>query len=188
MRIHVRGIAILALFGSVGCATSQFDRHFEAQRYAEAARVFEADSSLKEKERALYRIGLAYALPRSPIHQPKLAREHFEKLLTLFPGTSYRGEVGRLLELLGEMEELESHAAKRDAEVKELTAEIAKLQGQARALEATLREREGQLRALQEELKRLKEIDLKPSRPAGKGPKAKGRAGSAVRAPPPARP
>lgn len=180
----------LVLLASAGCATSSFDRHFEARRYAEAATAFDEDPSLHDEERALFRAGVAYALPESPVHRPERARDLLERLLDLHPGTAHRDEAMRLLALLAELERLEANAARRERELRRreltLTAQVARLRRSAEWLEArveagekqmemcramtarldrTLRDREGELRALREELDRLKAIDLRSAGP-----------------------
>lgn len=188
-RLLLPGILSCAL--AVGaCATSQFDRHFEEGRYEELGRLFESDSALQRDEQSLFRAGVAHALPSSPIYQPEVASELFDRLLTLHPKTSYRTRVEVLRGLLNEVVRLESAAGAREAEIEQLTRQgeearerIAWLEsllerqeaqanifrGLAERLEAQLRDTKSQLESLQEELQRLKEIDLKERRRSGQG-------------------
>jgi hypothetical protein len=182
---------ILAL-APAACATSQFDRHFEAGQYTEASRLFAEDSALQRREQALFRTALVYALPASPVYQPTLARDLFERLLTLYPKTSYRSDVAFLTGLLDEVERLETTAADRSVELERLTRRLDEVEERARwletllerqelqssifrelaeRLELELRETRAQLGTLQDELERLKEIDLKARpRPGGSTP------------------
>lgn len=188
-RLLLTGI-LSSTLAVAGCATSQFDRHFEEGRYEEVGRLFQSDSSLQRDERSLYRAGLAHALPSSPIYRPEAADEIFERLLTLHPRSSYRPRVETLRQLLNEVIRLESTAEARETELERLArqAEEAKeriawleslLERQeaqtnsyrelAERLESQLRETRKELEALQEELQRLKEIDLKERRRTGQG-------------------
>lgn len=172
------------------CATSQFDRHFEAGQYLEASRIFAEDSALHRHEQALFRAGLVYALPASPVYEPTLAQELFERLLTLYPKTGYRTRIAFLNGLLTEVQRLERSAAERELEIRRITRRITEVEERARwlesllerqelqtstfrdlteRLETELRQARNQLHTLQEELDRLKEIDLKERRRPGQG-------------------
>src|SRR5690606_12021060 len=59
---------------TAGCAARPFHDHFEAGRFAEAARAFEEDPSLERDERALLRAAIVYAIPNGPDHRPDRAR------------------------------------------------------------------------------------------------------------------
>ncbi|HLU25720.1 MAG TPA: hypothetical protein VKZ58_08445 [Longimicrobiales bacterium] len=176
---------LLLLLGAAGCATTEFDRHFEANRFDAAARVFARDSSLHGQDRALFRAGIAHALPNSPVYSPQLARSLLERLVAQHPRSSYRDDAERLLALLREIERFDALAASREAELERRNGEIERLHEQIAWLEARFevqekvievlrqvierlesgaREKEARIRALQEELDRLKEIDLKPPR------------------------
>jgi hypothetical protein len=188
-RSYLLAILCCAL-GLTACATSQFDRHFEAGQYLEVSRLFAEDSALQRREQALFRTGLVHALPASPVYQPDLAREIFDRLLTLYPNTSYRTGVAFLTGLLDEVRRLETTAADREAEITRLTLRIEEVEERARwletllerqelqsnvfrglteRLELELRETKAQLQLLQDELDRLKEIDLKERRRTGQG-------------------
>jgi hypothetical protein len=186
-----RALVVAALgcaLAPAACATSQFDRHFEAGQYLEASRIFAEDSALQRREQAIFRAALVYALPASPVYEPTLARALFERLLTLYPKTEYRTHIAFLNGLLVEVQRLELTAAEREAELRRIALQIAQLEEHARWLESTLERQElqtntfrdlterletelrqtrGQLYLLQEELDRLKEIDLKERRRPG---------------------
>ncbi|HEX7049979.1 MAG TPA: hypothetical protein VF188_07165 [Longimicrobiales bacterium] len=185
MRRHSATL-LLGLLAATACATSRFDQHFEAQRYEAAIRLFEADPELQQQERALFRAAVAYALPGSPVHDPARAREMLERFLTRYPDSPRRAEASRMLALLRQVEQLERRVAQRTAEAEARRSELDTLRsrleslerrlqqqtGEAdllrqvvRRLEADLRQEEERLRALREELRRLKEIDLKPATP-----------------------
>lgn len=174
------GIAVTVLLA--GCsATAEFHRHFEAGRFPEAAAAFEADSSLREDDRAVFRAALVLGLPGSPAYDRARAIDELERLLALHPGTAYREQAVRMLALLREAERLEREMEDRMREARSLAAELAEARDRARErerqleererdaavlrrlaerLEAQLREREREIETLREELERLKEIDL----------------------------
>ena len=70
-----------------GCASSggPFREHYAAGRLEAAAEAFEADSSLHDEAGALYRAGLLYGTPGSPVYDPARAAEQLGRLLELHP-------------------------------------------------------------------------------------------------------
>ena len=166
------------------CATTQFDRYLAEERWADAARVLSADSSLLNDEHALYAAGMLYGTPGRPTFDPTIGRDLFRRLLLRFPQSGHRNDAVDRVALLEEV-----LRAQHDAEIKErdLAAQIEALTADTRILrakldsaglqtdqvrrnttrlEAELRDRDEQLRTLRRELQRLKEIDLKPRPPA----------------------
>jgi hypothetical protein len=173
-------VGVLAL-AAAGCASSTLDRHFRAGEFSEVARAFEADSSLHAKPGALYRAGLVYALPESPVYDPDRALEVFDRLQTRHPEHSQREHVAQLIQLLrhahlGQERQLWRDARLRaqQAQIDDLRAQLAREKARAETLRSTadrldreLRERESRIRSLQEELAALKRIDL--NRPSSGG-------------------
>jgi hypothetical protein len=179
--------AIVGVLGvGVACATTQFDRYLAEERWADAARVFSADSALRNDEHALYAAGVLYGTPGRPTFDPVIARDMLQRLLSRFPQSDRRADASQRLALLDEIVR-----ARRDADAREheLTTQIDSLSADTRLLrtrldsasaqgdqmrrttsrlEAELRDREEQLRTLRRELQRLKEIDLKPRPPANR--------------------
>lgn len=176
-------IVALGLAATTACATSQFDRYLSRQQWADAARVFAADSSLQNDEHALFEAGVLYGSPGRPTFDAERSRLLLRRLIARFPQSKYLGDATDRLALLDEIAR-----AKRDAEAheRELTMRIDALTTETRLLqarfdslasqsdqlrrsaaraEAELHDREEQLKALRNELQRLKEIDLKPRRP-----------------------
>lgn len=194
MLLLLRTCVLTGALLSSACASSQFDRHFEARRWSAAADAFAADSSLHFREPTLFRAALLHATPRSETYDPARARELLERLMDLHPGTSRRETVQGMIALLDEVERVRIESALREQEVRRelailngevvrLRDDIASLESRFQAreeendllrritarLEADLREREYRLRLLTEELDRLKEIDLRsPARPSGR--------------------
>jgi hypothetical protein len=179
--------ALTALLGcgGVACATTtQFDRYVEERRWADAARVFSADSSLLNNERALYAAGVLYGSPERPTYDPAIAGDLLRRLISRFPESKYRGDASSRLALLDQVISARRDSEKRQrelaAEIEALTADTRLLRARldsvsmqsdqirrnSTRLEAELRDRDEQLRSLRRELQRLKEIDLKPRPPA----------------------
>ena len=180
--------ALTALLGCGGVAcvtTTQFDRYLDERRWADAARVFSADSSLLNNDRALYAAGVLYGSPERPTYDPAIASDLLRRLISRFPESKYRGDASSRLALLDQVINARRDSEKRQrelaAEIEALTADTRLLRARldsvsmqsdqirrnSTRLEAELRDRDEQLRTLRRELQRLKEIDLKPRPPAG---------------------
>jgi hypothetical protein len=175
---------IVALLAAAACATTPFDRYLAEERWADAARVFSADSSLLNNEHALYAAGVLYGTPGRPTFDPVIARDVLRRLLSRFPQSDHRNDAVERLALLDEIARARRDAADREREltvrIDALTAETVQLHARLDSLgaqsdqlrrnasrtEAELHDREEQLRTLRRELQRLKEIDLKPRPPA----------------------
>jgi len=183
LRVDRTRIVALGLATTTACATTQFDRYLARQQWAEAARVFAADSSLQNDEHALFEAGVLYGSPGRPTFDAERSRALLRRLIARFPQSKYLGDATDRLGLLDEVarvkREAEAHerelAARVDAlttETRQLQARLDSLSGQSDQLrrsaartEAELHDREEQLKTLRNELQRLKEIDLKPRRP-----------------------
>jgi len=180
---RARGILAAALMLVVGsCASTRFDRLYEAGMYERAAEVYRSDSTLHRSERALYRAGMMHALPESPVYDPGLAREEFDRLLLLHPGTGHRARVEHLRALLEQVVRQREDAGRARTELRRLRTRLGRLGARVRRLEEELdgrqarldtlasenrrlleliRARADTLRRLRTELRRLKAIDLK---------------------------
>lgn len=190
MNRAIRPATFVLALGAAACASTPFDRHFEAGRYAEASVAFSEDSALQSREHPLFRAALTHALPSSPVYQPARARELLERLLALYPRSSHLKDAAYLTALLDEVGRLEKSASESGTAVERLSMRVAELEERGRwldamlarqevqanayrelteRLDAELRETRAQLRALQDELNRLKEIDLKERRRSGQG-------------------
>jgi hypothetical protein len=161
------GIALAAS----GCAAHPVERHFRAGEMAEVARRFEADSSLHRNPAALYRAGLAHALPESPVFDPERALVLFDRLQALQPDHPQRERIAQLrqfLRLSGLQQERQlsrdARLRAQQAEIDDLRAQLARERSRADRLDREARDRDARIRALQEELDALKRIDL--NRPA----------------------
>ncbi len=182
-------LSLAPLLLAAGCVASALDRHFAAGQYLEVARLFEADSSLQSREKALYFAAMAYALPESPAYDPSRAIETLDRLLTLYPRGSRSGEALRLRQILQETDRLARETQRLEENLAEATAardstaamlaelhdSIATQSARADGLQAIadrltreVRERDARIQALQAELDGLKQIDMgrpPPERP-----------------------
>lgn len=70
-------------------APHPFDLAYALSDWTAAADAFEADSTLLGDERALFRSGLLHAMPERPTFDLARATSRLERLLELFPDTSY---------------------------------------------------------------------------------------------------
>jgi hypothetical protein len=186
-------IRLIAMTGAIvsmcACASSSpFDRMLNEHRWADAAQLFAADSTLINDEQALYSAAVLFGSPSKPTYDPERARTLLQRLLTTFPNSKYVPDAQDRLALLDEalraragiarVRELEARIAELTAQQVRLRAAFDSVQTQSDAvkrstarLEADVRDRDEQLRALRLELKQLKEIDLRP-RSAGRRPPA----------------
>lgn len=102
-RVGLGAVGILVLCGMwAGCASSAgpFREHYEAGRLEAAAEAFEADSSLHDDAGALFRAGLLYGTPGSPVYDPAQAVERLRRLLELHPEDDRSREARSVLRLL----------------------------------------------------------------------------------------
>lgn len=190
----VLGTLVLA---ASGCASSEFNRHFDSGRYDEALDVFESDSGMAADDQALYRAALLHTLPDGPAYDPARAVTLLEHLLLSRSESSHRGEAALLLDLLNGIEDTRADATRRQVE---LEREVARLSEEAGRLEeelawlhtrlerqeedrealyqvifrmtADLQQRYEEFAALQDELERLKAIDLRSLRGGSIRPEA----------------
>jgi hypothetical protein len=176
-------IGLLVALAVSGCASTRVRPNASDEQWTAEARAFDADPSLMNNERALYRAGVLFGTPGRPTYEPAKARTLLLAFLERFPGSERRDDATDRLALLDDIVRVRRDAATRqrelEARIDVATAETrvlrekldsASQQGDqmrrnTSRLETDLREREEQLRALRLELQRLKEIDLKPRRP-----------------------
>jgi len=182
---------IVLILLCAGCASSSFERHLAEGRWEEAARAFDADSSLHTSERALQRAALLHASPDLTTYQPQLARALLARLLALHPGSIHRESALRMIALIDEIQRVRYYAAQLEADRDRIHTELVALRSEIALLErriesqtqernvlrsavdelrGNVRYREEQLRSLREELDRLKAIDLRAAPRAGEPP------------------
>ena len=173
------------------------DQYYEEGDLADAEAAFVkylgSDSvNADTASRALYRLGVIYATPRSSLYDPDRSIEVLEELVTTYPESPFSPEAmlvrGLLLQardLNLAREQAESHLAELEIELAAHQAEVFTLQkemgvreGRITQLEASIPPLEAQIRDLTEQLRakeseleqldRLKAIDLESPPPRKK--------------------
>jgi outer membrane protein assembly factor BamD (BamD/ComL family) len=107
------------------------DQQFDAADYATAAQSYERclrESNLAgERERALFRLALACAIPESPVRDLPKAVQYFEQLLKAAPQGEYRPQLQLILGLYAELEKIRAENRLQEQQLKALNSELAKL-------------------------------------------------------------
>ena len=185
--IRLAAVATLIAFLLSGCAT----RSLEGDVLLAAGRLEEAEVAYRSflakhkssplEPRALYRLGLIYSLPDSPLYNPDRARDTLQQLAEHSEGGLYSRQASLVLTLQDEISHLEraarsqaslaarlenelgrleeeaaqatSEAGQQESRARRLTSEISYLRTEIASLTESLERRE-------QELERIKEIDL----------------------------
>ncbi len=143
--------------GGGGCAASSFDRYFEAGQYELAARAHEADPSPAPSDRTLFRLGLVYALPQTPVYDPTRARASLEALRARFPASRFRTPGRVLLALLTELTRLETEVDMEQFQLDSLRVTLREIQEGHQALRQGIANQDRELERLRRELRRLED-------------------------------
>ncbi len=174
-----RVVPALAL-AVAACASvpSVADRKFAAGDYQGAAAAYE--ESLRADRRArldaalCLRLGISYAVPDTPAHDPVRAVAVLKDVAARFPRRPEGAQAALLVPQLEYEARLAAELADASTRVDVLAASLASAQDANRSLEATakttaeqlgraraaLAEKDAQLRRVREELEQLKRIDL----------------------------
>jgi hypothetical protein len=114
---------------------------FGLGEYPQAIREYEAYKASNPKaasmDRVLFNVGLSHALASGSDRNLAKAKISLNTLVKEFPGSRYRSEASLIIDLIAQVERLDRNIRARNAQIKRL----------------------------EDELKRLKEIDLKPRPP-----------------------
>lgn len=175
--------ASLAVLALSACASSlrQADSAFDGGDYAHAAAAYEArlaGGGGAETDRLLLRLGVAYALASSPVHDPALAHERLAALLARYPRSPYCAAATLVLELqdgvasCGEraacledaVDDLQAQADRRDEAARTAQASLHQKDEELARLHAALAEAQTQLQRVLHEIEQLKRIDLQRAR------------------------
>jgi hypothetical protein len=158
---------------ATGCATSldQADLAFAAGDWSRAAASYEtalrAPTSPLHADRMLFRLGVAYGLPTSPVFDNERSIARLHTLLTRFPSSPYRSEAALLIDLQEALSTTQAIITAQQAELASLLGarstvddrvavrdeEIAQLQEQ---LDRTT----ARLKRVENEMRQLRNIDL----------------------------
>ncbi|MDH3744425.1 MAG: hypothetical protein OES47_04905 [Acidobacteriota bacterium] len=185
---HTATFLLVAMMTFCGCvARSRLaDRLFDEGSFAAAERAYleslETDRiTAKRHERALYRLGLIYALPTSPRHDPQRAREYLERLLEQNPPSTFAVHASLVLALQVQTHELREALAREATRAESLERALDSLRDDAARVETEATDRleqaqrlttaisglrqeierlSNELKTREQELERIKQIDL----------------------------
>jgi outer membrane protein assembly factor BamD (BamD/ComL family) len=114
--------------------TSSFDlgeMSFRSGNYAKAAKYYEsfltAFPKSKDRDLALYHMGLAHALAADSSRDLRQTEAIFKRLISEFPKSPYKSEAEFILGLQSQIEKLKLEMKDRDEKVKRLSEELQKL-------------------------------------------------------------
>ena len=167
-----------------GCASARGpgDRAFQAGDYPAAAAAYESalqdDPGARSDARLLFRLGLVYAEPDTPVYEPERAIEVLKDVATRFSSNPAAAEAARLIPHLEQEVRLAAAVASAERRIADLEGELARQREEAHALTAAakanddqlarlrgwLADAQAQLRRVREELEQLKRIDLQRKR------------------------
>ena len=107
------------------------ETNFEKGNYAQAARGFEAYLSTypksKNRDRALFHLGMARALGGDSARDLRQAEAAFKRLAAEFPKSPYKNQAEFILGLQAQINRLKADAKEREERIKRLTEELQKL-------------------------------------------------------------
>jgi len=157
---------------------------FDNGNYREAIQSFETylkTNPPSKRDRALFKLGLAYALVGQTVSDREQSRLYFQRLASEFPGTPLSTEALLILSLQDEVDRLGGILEEQKAEIAKLNDSLSDQQTEAGKLKAgkreqqveiekyrgELKETQARIKELSDELERLKAIDMqrRPSRP-----------------------
>ena len=115
----------------------------------------------------LFRLGLAYGLPTSPVHDAPQAIRVLQQLVSRFPQSPYTPQGKVILTLQEEVQKLNDNIVRGEERLKVQDSDVGQLRKKVEKFRADVREREARIRQLNRELEQLKKIDMerRPSRP-----------------------
>ena len=178
----LRTLPALALTLAIaGCASvsGPADRAFEAGNYAGAAAAYEdilrRNPQARSDARLLLRLGLAYAMPGSAIHELAKALAVLKDVSRRFPATSAGAQATVLVPQVEQQIRLADEVAAARTRIADLEGELARLREEAHTLDAAARAKDeqanrlrasladaqAQLKRVRDELEQLKRIDLR---------------------------
>jgi hypothetical protein len=137
------------------------DRLFEQNRLEEAAEAYakylDRHSSVEGRsDRALYHLGLIYALPDSPLYDPEKADQTLRQLLDRDDASLYARQAGLVLALQIEVARLTEESAAQKTLAARLEDELAALEEEAAHASTMAGEQEGRARLLTTRVQQLR--------------------------------
>lgn len=102
--------------------TGSMEERLLAGDYAGVVAAYWADSTLHDDETAMFRAGLASAMPGHRAHDRRRAIALFTDLIGLYPGSEFRPSVALYLRLMEQENDLRATIDRQDRELKQLKA------------------------------------------------------------------
>lgn len=107
------------------------DRAFNSGNYDESARAYEeylrANSSGKERDQALFYLGLSYALRPAATADWMKAEAAFKELVDAHPKSLLRPPANLILSMRSDLDQAAADGKQRDQKIKQLTTELDRL-------------------------------------------------------------
>ncbi len=160
------------------------DGYYADARYAEAARTYrkylETEASGTGRDRALFRLGMSYALSEKSPESTREAQAQLESLLMQYSRSPHAAEAKFIIGLLQEIRNLSTSLRERDERIAGLQVELNRstekgdtdepklthaLQQELEKLRTEAHEKDERIKRLADELDRLKKIDLERRNP-----------------------
>jgi len=163
-------LGVAVALGIVGCGGGLvMEREAAVGRFEDAARTFEADSTLWSNPEALLLAGELYADPALPTFDAERARDVLTRLTADFPDSEEVRRGAALLALMTELERVRDELGARTAELEgraaltdTLTASREAAERDLQAMRRRIELLEAELEEARRELERLKAVDLRP--------------------------
>ena len=110
---------------------SDAERDFSGGKYLEAAQSYQKYLDLSSldmnRDRALFRLAMSYALSSTSSLAFQLAQTHFENLIARFPASPYAAEAKFVVGLMQETLKLRADSKEKDERIRRLATELDQL-------------------------------------------------------------
>jgi len=110
---------------------SDGEREFTAGKYLEAAQSYQKYLDLasldSNRDRAMFRLAMSYALSSTSSLAFQLAQTHFENLIERFPTSPYAAEAKFVVGLMRELLKFRADSKEKDDRIRRLAAELDQL-------------------------------------------------------------
>jgi hypothetical protein len=178
VRVDLRTVLVASTVGALASCTTtttQGDRAFAARDFVAARasyqRVLAASPASGDRDAIRFRLGLLSLLPESPVHDAATGRALLAELASARSASGYRDAAVFFLDLQTAFETAETAADACAAEITRLEGEVKAQENTGKAredavqrLRASLADTQAQVHRLEEELRQLKDIDLRRKR------------------------
>lgn len=178
VRANLRSVLVAFALGALASCTTTTtvgDRAFAARDFVAAKasyqRALAASATPGDRDAIRFRLGLLSLLPDSPVHDAVTGRALLAELASAPSASGYRDAAVFVLDLQTAFETAETAAdacaadlARREAEVKAQENTAKAREDALQRLRASLAQAEAQVHRLEEELRQLKDIDLRRKR------------------------